>query len=169
MPIKLSNLNFFIFQDRDSSVSRPLRVRGILWCHGRVALRSFFRGRLPGIRQTLSLTPAPQCYRVDLFHISVLQFSLARFQVATRTRRPGLGAEVNGLVRELQNCSQRAQNDQAVKDRLQECTLPVFRAHEQGVGRFFEVVLWLPCFHRYFSVVFRKSGYFVVIRYWLFN
>jgi Methyladenine glycosylase len=48
MPTKLSNFNFFIFQDRDSSVSRPLRVRGILWCRGRVALGSCFRGRLPG-------------------------------------------------------------------------------------------------------------------------
>src|SRR6266403_1158685 len=48
MPTKLSNLNLFIFQDRDSFVSRPLRVRGILWCRGRVALASCFRGRLPG-------------------------------------------------------------------------------------------------------------------------
>jgi Methyladenine glycosylase len=48
MPTKLSNFNFFIFQDRDSSVSRPLRVRGILWCRGRVALGSCFRGTLPG-------------------------------------------------------------------------------------------------------------------------
>ena len=48
MPTKLSNLNLFIFQDRDSFVSRPLRVRGILWCRGRVALGSCFRGRLPG-------------------------------------------------------------------------------------------------------------------------
>src|SRR6266404_7769739 len=30
MPTKLSNFNFFIFQHRDSSVSRPLRIRGIL-------------------------------------------------------------------------------------------------------------------------------------------
>lgn len=49
MPTKLSNFNFFIFQDRDSSVSRPLRVGGILWCRGRVGLGSCFRGRLQGI------------------------------------------------------------------------------------------------------------------------
>jgi hypothetical protein len=66
------------------------------------------------------------------------------FQVA------GLSTETNGLVRELQNCSQRAQNDQAVNDRLQECAFLVFPAHEQGVGRSFDVVLWLACFHRYF-------------------
>src|SRR5207302_2634870 len=48
MPTKLSNFNLFIFQHRDSSVSRPLRVRGVLWCRGRVALGSCFRGRFPG-------------------------------------------------------------------------------------------------------------------------
>ena len=30
MPTKLSSFNFFILQDRDSSVSRPLRVSGVL-------------------------------------------------------------------------------------------------------------------------------------------
>src|SRR6266403_2843192 len=30
MPTKLSNFNFFMFQDRDSFVSGPLRIRGIL-------------------------------------------------------------------------------------------------------------------------------------------
>src|ERR1700693_1787520 len=51
------------------------------------------------------------------------------------------------MVCELQNCSQRAQNDQAVNDHLQEYALLVFRAHEHGVGRFFDVVVWLACFH----------------------
>src|SRR4029453_11390312 len=42
MPTKLSNLNFFIFQDCQSSVSRPLRVGGILQCHVRVRAPSLF-------------------------------------------------------------------------------------------------------------------------------
>ena len=48
MPIKLSNVNFFIPKDRDSSVSRLGRVRGILRCHVRVAASSLFRVRPPG-------------------------------------------------------------------------------------------------------------------------
>jgi hypothetical protein len=55
------------------------------------------------------------------------------FQVYLRVVR-GLTTEQNALVRELQNCSQRAQSDQAVNDRLKERVLRVFRAHEQGVG-----------------------------------
>jgi hypothetical protein len=71
------------------------------------------------------------------------------FQVYSRVVR-SLSTEQNGLVRELQNCDQRAQNDQAVNDRLKERALLVFRTHEQSVGRFFDVVIWLFCFHRYF-------------------
>src|SRR5437868_9845502 len=43
MPTKLSNVNFFIFQDRHSSVLRPLRIGGILRCHARVGTISLFR------------------------------------------------------------------------------------------------------------------------------
>jgi hypothetical protein len=70
-------------------------------------------------------------------------------QVYSRAVR-GLSTEQNGLVRELQNCGQHAQNDQAVNDRLKERALLVFRTHEQSIGRFFDVVIWLFCFHRYF-------------------
>jgi hypothetical protein len=42
MPTKLSNLNFFIFQDHDSSISLPLRDGGILQCHVRVGAPSLF-------------------------------------------------------------------------------------------------------------------------------
>ena len=69
----------------------------------------------------------------------------------------GLNTERNGLVGELQNCSQRTQNDQPVNDRLQECALLVFRAHEQGVGRFFDVVVYLACFHSILSSVFMTA------------
>src|SRR5206468_9267985 len=48
MPTKLSNLNVFIFQDRDSSVSRPLRVGGILWCHVRGMLLPCLGGQVGG-------------------------------------------------------------------------------------------------------------------------
>ena len=48
MPIKLSNINFFIPKDRYSSVSRLWRIRGILRCHVRVAACSLFRVRVPG-------------------------------------------------------------------------------------------------------------------------
>src|SRR6266446_4048092 len=48
MPIKLSNINFFISKDRYSSVSRLGRFRGILRCHVRVAASSLFRVRPPG-------------------------------------------------------------------------------------------------------------------------
>jgi len=47
MPTKLNNINFFILQDRYSSVSRPLRVRGILRTYLRVDPRSLFRVTLP--------------------------------------------------------------------------------------------------------------------------
>jgi hypothetical protein len=84
--------------------------------------------------------------------------------VATRARCPGLSAELNGLVRELQNCSQRAQNDKATNDRLhdrlQERTPTVFRPHEQGVGRFFGVAVWLARFRSSFSIVFMCSDSF---------
>jgi hypothetical protein len=47
MPIKLSNVNFFIPKDSSSSISWPWRIRGILRCHVRVAARSLFRVRVP--------------------------------------------------------------------------------------------------------------------------
>jgi hypothetical protein len=55
MPIKLSNMNFFILKDRYATVSRLGRVRGILRCHLRVAASSLFRVRPPG---ALSVTAA---------------------------------------------------------------------------------------------------------------
>jgi len=42
MPTRLSNLNVFILQDRDSPVSQPLRVGRILQYHLRVATPSLF-------------------------------------------------------------------------------------------------------------------------------
>src|SRR4029453_7043910 len=42
MPTKLNNLNFFFFKNWHSSVSRPLRVGGILQCHVRVGAPSLF-------------------------------------------------------------------------------------------------------------------------------
>src|SRR6266446_5127201 len=47
MPTRLSNFNFFMFQDHDSSVSRPLRASGILWCYVRIDARSLVRDRVP--------------------------------------------------------------------------------------------------------------------------
>jgi hypothetical protein len=44
-PTKLSNLNFFISQDRDSSISLPLGDGGILQCHVRVGAPSLFGGK----------------------------------------------------------------------------------------------------------------------------
>lgn len=43
MPTKLSNFNFFILKDRYSSVSRPLRIGGILRCYLRVDPHSLLR------------------------------------------------------------------------------------------------------------------------------
>ena len=45
MPTKLNNLNFFMFQDCHSSVSRLLRDGGILQCHVRVGAPSLFGGK----------------------------------------------------------------------------------------------------------------------------
>src|SRR6267143_5415941 len=87
----------------------------------------------------------PSCFVFISIFLSSLSCSRS-----THARNTVLSTEQNGLVRELQNCSQRAQNDQPVNDRLEERALLVFRAHEQGVGRFFYVVVWLACFHRYF-------------------
>src|SRR5438874_7163722 len=43
MPTKLSNLNFFISQDRYFSVLEPWRIRGISRCHLRVDFQSLLR------------------------------------------------------------------------------------------------------------------------------
>jgi hypothetical protein len=45
MPTKLSNLNFFIFHDRDFSVLLPLGDGGILQCHISVGAPSLFGGK----------------------------------------------------------------------------------------------------------------------------
>src|SRR6266851_3360735 len=45
MPTKLNSLNFFIPNARQSPVSQPWRVRGILLCHLRVDACSLFRVR----------------------------------------------------------------------------------------------------------------------------
>jgi hypothetical protein len=45
MPNKLSSFNFFIIQDRDSSVSLPLGDGGILQCHVGIDAPSLFWGQ----------------------------------------------------------------------------------------------------------------------------
>ncbi|SRR6266478_1730058 len=116
MPTKLSNLNFFILQDRHSSVSRPLRVRGILWCHGRVALRSFFRGRLPGTLQALSLMAAAQSATAPgqngerIFENDadfVFAFTLGTSKGVAHSLSGGRVDPVNATLERAMNCGDR--------------------------------------------------------------
>src|SRR6266403_5868570 len=99
----------------------------------------------PKPMDVINKSELPSCFVFISIFLSSLSCSRP-----THARNTVLSTEQNGLVRELQNCSQRAQNDQPVNDRLQECALLVFRAHEQRVDRFFDLVIWLACFHRYF-------------------
>jgi hypothetical protein len=89
MPTKLSNFNFFILQDRDSSLSRPLRGSEILWCYLRIDARSLvgdtaaidaaFLAKAGECRRQLNATD--DCFPSELACLRDLELPRARVQL----------------------------------------------------------------------------------------